>query len=133
MEEVEEGLRYHHQAFEMRKLCLPEYHQDLAASYEHIGLIHHRFGQFNEAFDSLGKSLQIKQKSLPNDHPHIGFTHNNFGSVHYLAGSYDKALSCFEQALKIYRKRFKEDHPEILNVKKNIEHAREALQKKDNQ
>ena len=114
------GMYYDAEAVYLRQIPLAEElygkeHEKTATSYNNIGLVYWKQGDYPKALEYYGKALAIDEKVLGKDHPDTAYDYHNIGSMYYQQGKYREALKYLEKALKIFKARLGDDHP---NTKK---------------
>jgi tetratricopeptide (TPR) repeat protein len=96
----------------MQKIFSPTHH-DLAASYNNIGNVYSKMGDYSEALSYNQKALEIYQKTLPQNHPSLATSYNNIGLMYDTMSDYSKALSSFEKSFEISQKTLPSNHPDV--------------------
>jgi tetratricopeptide (TPR) repeat protein len=92
-------------------------HEEIATSYNNIGLIYSHYKNYSEAIRYYNMSIDIKKKRLSPDDISIAKTLHNLADRHYQLREYDKALSCFREALDIKEKyRKSSTHPDLCTT-----------------
>ena len=67
--------------YEIKQKTLPANHPDLAISYNNIGLVYDKMGEYSKALSYYEKAQQIWQKSLPPTHPYIAEVKSDIENV----------------------------------------------------
>ena len=93
---------------------------DIATSYNNIGLVYNRQGDYDKALEFYFKALDIYEKVLGKEHPYTATSYNNIGSVYWKQGIYDKALEYYFKALDIKEKVLGKEHPSTATDYNNI-------------
>ena len=93
---------------------------DTATSYNNIGLVYKRQGDYDKALEYYFKALAIREKVLGKEHPDTATSYNNIAGVYYSTGDYDKALEYHYKALDIDEKVLGKDHPDTATFYNNI-------------
>jgi tetratricopeptide (TPR) repeat protein len=70
----------------------------VATSYNNIGAVHNKKGEYDQALEYCQKALAIWLKQLGPDHPSVVTSYNNIGSVYQRTGEHDQALECYLKA-----------------------------------
>ena len=94
--------------------------EEIATSYNNIGLVYSDQGNYAKALEYSKKSLAIRLKVLEPDHPDVALSYNNIGSVYFNQGNYAKALEYSKKALDIKLKVLGPDHPDVAISYNNI-------------
>ena len=76
----------------------------MAASYNNLGLVHNKLGDFEKAKEYHELSLSIIQKKLGPENVQVAASYNNLGLVHKQLGGFEKAKEYHEFALSITQK-----------------------------
>lgn len=79
-------------------------HEKTATSYNEIGVVYNKKGDYDKALEYSKKALEIREKSLGTEHPDTATSYNNIGAVYKALGDYDKALEYYFKALEIWEK-----------------------------
>ena len=119
------GMYYDAEAVWLRQIPLAEElygkeHENTATSYNEIGSVYWKQGDYPEALEYYGKALAIREKVLGKDHPDTATTYNNIGGVYDDQGEYPKALEYYGEALAIKKKVLGKDHPSTAASYNNI-------------
>jgi tetratricopeptide (TPR) repeat protein len=56
---LEKALEWHTKSLEINLRCIGEFHRNVAATYNNIGLIHSRRNEFDLALENYEKALKI--------------------------------------------------------------------------
>ena len=54
----------------------------MAISYNNIGGVHDKKGEYDKALEHYQKALAIQLKQLGPEHPSVATSYNNIGAVH---------------------------------------------------
>jgi len=120
------NLGKHKEALNLLKISVSLYEkhapgtEELAASYNIIGLLYSSQGNYAAAFENHQKALTIWKKNLPENHPYIAASYNNIGLLYSNQGNYAAALDYQQKALAIRKKTLPENHPDIAKSYHNI-------------
>ena len=76
----------------------------MAASYDNLGLVHNKLGDFEKAKEYHELALSITQKKLGPENVQVATSYNNLGLVHEQLGDFEKAKEYHEFALSITQK-----------------------------
>ncbi|CAF1144346.1 unnamed protein product [Adineta steineri] len=87
--------------FNMLLKSLPDDHPDLAAVYNHIGIVHMERGELNFALKNYEIAYEMRRKQLPSNHPDIAGSLNNIGIIYRAKGDLNTALDYMQQTLTI--------------------------------
>ena len=79
-------------------------HLELAKSYNVLGCVYEKLGEYKKAMFYLEKALMIREKAYGEEHPEVATSCNNIGSVYADLGMKERALSYYEKALNILQK-----------------------------
>ncbi len=67
-------------------------------------------GHYEEAFQSVRRSLQIREKTLPPGHPDFGNAYNTLGNIESNRNRQPEAAAAFERAIEIERRQYGPKH-----------------------
>ena len=95
-------------------------HENIAASYNDIGVVYLDQGDYPKALDYHFKALEIFEKALGKDHPNTASSYNNIGGVFDDQGNYTKALEYYFKALEIREKVLGTEHSDTAQSYNNI-------------
>ena len=95
-------------------------HEDTATSYNEIGLVYWKQGNYPKALEYYFKALEIREKKLGKGHSDTAESYNNIGAVYDDQGDYPKALEYFFKALEIRENKLGKDHPDTASSYNNI-------------
>ena len=101
---------YYKKALDIRLLCLPPMHPQMATSYLRMGFVLTKQNSYSDAVVLLCKCLDIQQRSLPEYHPQIAETHFALGFTRTMKGEVQVAINHFDKAILISEKAFGSDH-----------------------
>ena len=91
-----------------------------ATSYNNIGNVYRKLGDYDKALEYHNKALEIKKAVLGEKHRDTADSYNNIGNVYSELKDYDKALEYYIKALKIRKDVLGEDHPNTAGSYLNI-------------
>lgn len=119
------GMYYDAEAVWLRQIPLAEElygkeHEKTATSYNNIGGVYKKQGNYPKALEYLKKALAIDEKVLGKEHENTAATYNNIGTVYDEQGDYPKALEYHGKALAIDEKVLGKDHPGTATDYNNI-------------
>ena len=77
----------------------------MAASFNNLGLVHNKLGDFEKAKEYHELALSIKKKKLGPENVQVATSYNNLGLVHDKLGDFEKAKEYHELALSIRQKK----------------------------
>ena len=100
-------------------------HPDIAASYNSIGNLHFKKGDYTRALEyySTAKDMRIALYGADADHPDIADSYNNTGNLHYKMGDKTRATEYYSKKsfeIKIELHTAIECSPKIATVTSNI-------------
>jgi len=105
---------------ELAQTQFGESSEQAVSSYNNIGGIYNRKGDFDKAMQYYQKALEIQKRVLSPDHPNVATSYNNIGSVYAEKGEYNKALEYYQKALEIRKRVLSPDHPNVATSYNNI-------------
>jgi len=110
---LEEAVGYYKRALEVEDLIPGQpvmqgdkaYNQSTSNLYStvwyNLGLIHDKLGNYFEAIEAFGKSLELRKAMLGRDHPDIACLYYNIGVLQMERQHLDEASKSFAEALRI--------------------------------
>ncbi len=116
----EEALEYYKRALTLAVKQYGKSSEQVAASYNGIGLIYNSQGNYPLALEYYEQSLAIRKTLFGLNHPHLATSYNNIGLVYYSQGNYPLALEYYERSLAIYKAVFGLNHPYVAASYNNI-------------
>lgn len=106
-------------ALNLRTSVLPEVHEEIAASYNDLGLTATAANP-EKALDYFDKALEIYRALHGNEHPKIANTLTNAGIAYRMLQLYGDATVNFEESLRIWNEVFSRPHPSKAFVISNL-------------
>lgn len=94
--------------------------KESALSYNNIGSVYSRLGDYAQALEYIGKSLNIREQILGVDNPDTAISYNSVGSVYWKQGNYTQALKYYFKALFIREKTLNISHSDTAMSYNNI-------------
>ena len=91
----------------------------MAASYNNLGVVHYKLGDFEKAKDYYELALSIYQKKLGPENVEVAASYNNLGVVNNKLGDFEKAKEYHQLALSIRQKKL---GPENVQVAASYNH-----------
>ncbi|XP_046864393.1 uncharacterized protein LOC124458426 [Xenia sp. Carnegie-2017] len=95
-------------------------HIHVSYSYNELGELLWKNGEYENAKDFLERAMGIQAKTFGPDHVNIATTYNNLGLVYNDMGEYRKAKDFYERAIEIESKAFGPDHVNIAIKYNNL-------------
>ncbi|MCG6186787.1 CHAT domain-containing protein [Maribellus maritimus] len=86
---------------EMYEKKYPVSRLDIGYSYNVLGLIKRKYGDFDSAIELLKKAEKIRIEELGPKHPQVGGVVNNIGLIYSDLGDFDKAILYYNKAIEI--------------------------------
>ena len=83
----------------------------MASSYNNVGNVYNRQGQYELALEYYQKALEIDIKVSGQEHPDVAASKENIGLVFEAMGKKSEAKQMFTEAAGIRRKVLGADHP----------------------
>ncbi|CAF1942692.1 unnamed protein product [Rotaria magnacalcarata] len=105
----------------------PSNHPDLTTSYNNIGLVYDKIGEYSKALSSYERSFEIKKITLLLNHPGFAQSYINIDDVYRNMGEYSKALFYYEMAHDILQILPSPTHRDMALLKKNIQNVKEKF------
>ena len=94
--------------------------ENVALSYNNIGLVYDNKGEYDKALEYYLKDLDISERVLGAGHPDVANSFNNIGLVYKNKGDYDKGLEYLLKALDIGECVLGTEHPAVATSYNNI-------------
>ncbi|MEE0895017.1 MAG: tetratricopeptide repeat protein [Bacteroidales bacterium] len=91
-----------------------------AGSYNNIGIVYHKLGDFDKALEYHFKALKIRKEVLGENHSDTAMSYDNIGIVYSYLGEYDKALEYGFKALEIRKYVLGENNLDTASSYNNI-------------
>ena len=108
----------------LRSVEKDEQHQpdsnNLAASYNNVGLTYGALGDHKQALEYQLKALGIRERVLPPDDPDLAISYGNVGSTYRALGEPQKALEYELKVISIFEKVLPKDHPHFATSYNNV-------------
>ena len=92
----------------------------MAASYNNLGFVHQKLGDFEKAKEYHELALSIRQKTLGPENVQVANSYNNLGSVHERQGDFEKAKEYHELALSIRQKKLEPENVQVATSYGNL-------------
>ncbi len=89
----------------------------MATSYNNIGYVHSKKGEYDKALEYNQKALTILLKKLGPNHPDVANSYHHIGIVHFCRLEFDKGRKYFQKSHAILLKKFGANHPQTKSVK----------------
>ena len=94
---------------------------DVAASYNNIGNVYNRQGNYEEALEYYQKDLDITVRLVGQDHPDVASSYSNIGVVYRKKGDRTAATEMYTKAYHIFLKKLGPDHPQTQGLKRFVD------------
>ena len=101
----------------------------MAKSYNNIGNVYYKQGDYAKAIEYYNKDLEISKKVLGENHPDVAITYNSLGNAYYSQSDYAIALEYYQNCYKIRKSTLGEYHPDTTESKESIEKVRAKLKR----
>ena len=75
---LQESITYYEKALEIREKTLPASHSELATTYNNLGMLYCRLGEYSTAVTYFANALDILQNSLSPNHPFLEQVKENY-------------------------------------------------------
>ena len=117
------------EALELLEELLPTYqmlgngddeNEDVAGTYNNMGRVYDKQGQYENALEQYSKSLQIELAKLGPNHPDVATTYNDMAVVYESQGQYEKALELYSKDLEIRLAKLGPEHPSVATTYNNM-------------
>jgi len=94
--------------------------KEAASSYNNIGMVYMRKGEYNKALGYHFKALETREKILGTKHPSTAASYNNIGEVYDAQDDISKALEYHFKALAVREKSLGTEHSDTAESYLNI-------------
>ncbi|HNP34308.1 MAG TPA: serine/threonine-protein kinase [Woeseiaceae bacterium] len=101
--DIDASLNLAEQALALRLAQLGEDHEEVAMSYNNLGVVMRTKGNYAESRQYHEKALDIRRRVLPELHPKTGLSLNNLGALEYGEGNFAHAAEYFSESLALNR------------------------------
>ncbi len=118
--EYNNALEYYFKDLEISEKTLDKEHPEISTSYNNIGAVYWKQGNYDMALYFYIKALGIREKNQGTEHPDIATSYNNIGLAYKEQGAYTKALDYNFKALEIMVKTLGSNHPNTASLFNNI-------------
>lgn len=93
---------------------------EAATSYNNIGTVYWKKGEYDKALEFYGKALEISEALPETEHNDTATTYNNIGTVYCDLHDYDKAMEYYFKAMEMHEKTLGKDHQDTATNYNNI-------------
>lgn len=94
--------------------------KEIARSYNNIGLVYLRQGDYSKALDYHSRGMSIDEQVYGPNHPNTASSYNNIGLAYDSQGDYSKALFYYDLAMSISEQIYGHNHPDTAVSYNNI-------------
>ncbi len=101
MNKLEESLKYHKKALEIRKQYLQENHPEMALSFHNLGSTYSNLGELDKATKYLTKSLEIRKNVLGDNNINTAYTYASLGNLYLDTNKTQDGLKYLLKSLEI--------------------------------
>ena len=98
----------------------PEEGVNVAKTFQSLGTIFQRRGDYDKALEMLIKAAAIFERTMPYANPFIAITHSSIGNLHLRKKNSKNALICYEKALHMFEHVHGKEHPRIAMCLNNM-------------
>ncbi|CAF1401335.1 unnamed protein product [Adineta ricciae] len=95
-------------------------HPKFATSFNHIGSLYSKLGNYPLALSYFEKALAIRHETFPYNHPDTATIYNNLAESFCNMCEYEKAISYYEKSLEIFRRTLPDGHAKFGLIYNNI-------------
>lgn len=127
LEDYDRALEIYSRVLTLQESSVGEIHPHTATTYQDIGLVQAKKGQFDYALRSLQKCLEIQEEVFGAYSPEVAITRSNLGHTIVLRGDdgdelmeHRGALQQYRKALVIRERCLGEDHLDVAGSYQNI-------------
>ena len=97
----------------------------VARSYNNIGGVAHKKGEYDKALEYYQKALAIDLKQLGPEHHYVATGYNNMAYVYKAKNDLAKAKEYWEKAYAIFSEKLGPNHPNTKSVKARLDALKE--------
>ena len=115
-----EAENHYKKALVIRKEIYGEYHRDVAASYNNLGIVYGILDQYSEAKENHEKALGIRKEIYGERHCEVATSYSSLGKIYGKLGQYSKAKEYGEKALNIRTESYGEHHCDVAESYSNL-------------
>jgi len=90
----------------------------VATSYNNIGVVYERKGDYDNALLQHHRALEIRTRVFGSEHPSVADTKVNIGLVYEKTGKKSEAKTLFTEAAEIRRAKLGPDHPDTKKAER---------------
>ncbi len=113
-------LIYRRKSLAIQEKLLGKEHTSTVRSYNNIGSLYYKMGDYIKALNYLKKSLAIREKTLGKEHTSTATSYNNIGLLYKSMGDYTKTLNYYKKSLAIREKVLGKEHADTAVSYNNI-------------
>ena len=117
--EYNNALQWYQKALKLKETILEADSPSIAISYNEIGVIFYRQGNYKTALEWYQKAMQIREK-LGVETRYTAESYNNIGMVYSQQGDYTRALEWLQKSFRIKEKILQGEFPEMAYTCHNI-------------
>ena len=121
----DEALEYYQKSLAIWLKQLGSDHPRVITSYNNIGEVYNKKGEYDKALEYHQKSLAIRLKQLGADHPDVAQSYNNIAVVYKAKKDLPKAKEYWGKAHAILLKKLGPNHPHTKLVKGQLDALKE--------
>ena len=118
---------YYFWAMKIYEATLGEEHHNTATSYNNIGMVYYRQGNYDKALEYCLKDLAVQEKVHGTEHPDTATSYNNIARIYYELGDFRKALDYLYNSHLICEKALGSNHPNTQATLSWIMGVKEAM------
>ena len=114
------GLNHQKKAFNIRKILFGDFSEEIAKSYNLLGMLYGDMGKSSEALKCQNKAIELREEILGKNHPDVAHNYNNISLVYHALGKLSLALQYQHKAIKIREECLGERDPNVAISYNNI-------------
>ncbi|MBP2831750.1 CHAT domain-containing protein [Aquimarina sp. U1-2] len=120
IDKLDEGMKYHKKALSMAQNDSTDNYLELAFSFDGIGIVHERQGNYNKALICYKKRLKYLRKAYGKDDNRTLKASSKIGIIYRKMGRYDLALKLYNKELKSEIEKNNEESLNVANLCNNL-------------
>ena len=89
----------------------------MAKSFNNIGLVYEKKGDYENALVQHQKALEIRTRVFGSDHPDVATSYQNLAATYHRQGNHVQTKEMATKAYHIFLKKLGPDHPQTQGLK----------------
>ncbi|NEQ67119.1 MAG: tetratricopeptide repeat protein [Symploca sp. SIO2D2] len=114
-------------ALKIQKKILGEDHPHVATGFNNLASIYHDVGKLTEAESFYKQAVEMRKRILGENHHYVAILLNNLAKLYNSQKRYSEAENLYLNAIEILEFRLNPQHPHLIQVKRNLQEIRIAV------